>query len=302
MFTAKRLDQLHRTSEKIHIDDHSQIVFMSDIHRGDNSVSDEFGQNRLLYEHALHYYYSVGYTYVEIGDGDELWEVSDYRYIVRAHPTVFEQLRDFLKSDRLIMISGNHNNQIVKPGFAGKYMENTYDEFLGEVTEILPGIRPVEAVTFVYDPDGREILVTHGHQGELVNDYLAPAAMFVNRYLWRFIHKAGFHYTANPTKNRYKQARREKVYRKWLENNNLMLICGHTHHPRLSNPEEVAYFNTGCAIHPRGITCIELTFGELSLVSWNLQTRQDGMIYVKRNVMKEPVRIEDFTEKEYDRY
>ena len=81
MFTAKRLDELYRKAKKTHINEHSQIVFMSDIHRGDNSVIDEFGQNRLLYEHALQYYYSDGYTYVEIGDGDELWEVSDYRKI-----------------------------------------------------------------------------------------------------------------------------------------------------------------------------------------------------------------------------
>ena len=43
MFTAKRLDELYRSAGKIHIDNHSQIVFMSDIHRGDNSVIDEFG-------------------------------------------------------------------------------------------------------------------------------------------------------------------------------------------------------------------------------------------------------------------
>ena len=102
MFTAKRLDELYRDSEKIPIDNHAEFVFMSDIHRGDNSISDEFGQNRLLYDHALQYYYNAGYTYVEVGDGDELWEVSDYRYIARAHPAVFEKLRAFQKEKRLI--------------------------------------------------------------------------------------------------------------------------------------------------------------------------------------------------------
>ena len=296
MFTAKRLDRLHRISPRIHIDDRAQFVFMSDIHRGDNSVSDEFGQNRLLYEHALQYYDSIGSTYVEIGDGDELWEVSDYRYIARAHPAVFDKLRDFLNDGRLIMLSGNHNSQIVEPGFAKKNMERTYDGFLGEEVEILPGVEPVEAVTFIYDPTGQEILVAHGHQGELVSDYLAPAGLFVNRYLWRYIHKAGFHYTANPTKNRYKSDKREKACLRWLQSNDLMLICGHTHRPRLSEPGQLAYFNTGCAIHPRGITCIELSFGELALVSWTMKTRSDGIIYVKRNLMKGPVRIEDFVQ------
>ena len=300
MFTGRRLDELYREAEKIHIDDHAQIVFMSDIHRGDNSISDEFGQNRLLYDHALQYYYNAGFTYVEIGDGDELWEVSDYRYIARAHPAVFEKLRAFQSEKRLIMIAGNHNDMIVKPGYARKYMERTYDGFLGESVEILPGIRPVKAITLCYDPTGQEILVTHGHQGELISDYLSPVALFTNRYIWRYIHKAGFRYTANPTKNRYKPATREKAYRRWLKKNDLILICGHTHRPRLPQPGEIPYFNSGCAIHPRGITCIELAFGELALVSWTLQTRRDGMVFVKRTVMKDPVQIGDFIKRHED--
>lgn len=298
MFTAKRLDELYKTTEKVHINEHSQIVFMSDIHRGDNSVIDEFGQNRLLYEHALQYYYRDGYTYVEIGDGDELWEVSDYRKIALAHPAVFEALRSFQKAGRMVMISGNHNNQIIKPGYSKKYMERTYDDFLGEDIEILPGINPVEAIIFQYDPTGQELFVLHGHQGEMLSDYLSPAALFTNRYIWRYIHRAGIRYNANPTKSQYQPARREKVFKKWLKDHDLIMICGHTHRPRLSQPGEPPYFNTGCAIHPRGITCLELAFGEMVLVNWSLQTRRDGMIFVKRKIMKNPVRIDSFLTKQ----
>ena len=81
MLTSRRLDTIYRNAERIHIDDHAQFVFISDVHRGDNSVSDEFAQNRLVYYHALQYYFDDGYTYVEVGDGDEMWEVPNYRYI-----------------------------------------------------------------------------------------------------------------------------------------------------------------------------------------------------------------------------
>lgn len=299
MFTSKRLYDAYRRSEKIHIDDRSQIVFMSDIHRGDNSVSDEFGQNRLVYMHALDYYYDDGYTYVEVGDGDELWEVPDYRYIARAHPAVFEKLEDFQKENRLIMISGNHNYQIMKHDFVHRYMEHMYDSFLDETIDILPGVKPMEAVTFIYEPTGQKIFVVHGHQGEIVNDYLKPIGRAGNRFIWRYIHRLGFHYTANPTRNRYKPARKEKACKKWLEGNDLMLICGHTHRPRLAQKGELPYFNTGCAIHPRGITAIELTFGELALVTWTVHTRRDGMIYVRRKIMKGPVQVSDFADRPF---
>ncbi|MDD7408134.1 MAG: metallophosphoesterase family protein [Anaerovoracaceae bacterium] len=294
MFTSKRLDSIYRKAERINIDNHSQFVFISDVHRGDNSVSDEFAQNKLVYYHALEYYFENGYTYVEAGDGDEMWEVPSYRYIASSHPGVFGELRKFQKAGRFIMLAGNHNHQILKPEYVKKYMEYDYDAFLDETVEVLPGVKPKEAVVLVYEPTGQEILVYHGQAGEILNDYLAPVGMVTNRYIWRFIHKAGFHYSANPTKNRYKPAHREKALKKWIDDNNMILICGHTHRPRLPVKGEIPYFNSGCVMHPHGMTCLELAFGEISLVRWTIHTRKDGMLYIKRATMKGPVNIEDF--------
>lgn len=294
LFTSDRLDDVYNKSETIHIDEHSQYVFISDVHRGDNSVSDEFAQNRLVYYHALQYYYDDGFTYVEVGDGDEMWEVANYRYIASAHPGVFGELRKFQKDGRLVMLAGNHNHQILNHDYVSRYMEYDYDGFLDETVEVLPGLKPREGIILVYDPTGQEILVCHGHEGEILNDYLAPVGMLTNRYIWRFIHRAGFKYSANPTKNRYKPARREKSLKKWIEDNGVMMICGHTHRPRLPQAGEIPYFNCGCVMHPRGMTCLELAFGEISLVRWTIHSRKDGMLYVKRTTMKGPVNITDF--------
>ncbi len=294
MFTKMRMDTLYRKSKKIPINDQSQLVFMSDIHRGDNSVSDEFGQNRLIYNHALQYYNSYRFMYVEVGDGDELWEVPNYHYIRTAHPDTFDILRQFHEDRRFIMLSGNHNGKAADPEYVKRHMERQYDSFLDETVDIFPGLQPCEAVTFLYENTGQEIFVCHGHQGQILNDYLSGVGFVTNRYIWRFIHKAGFRYTANPVKNRYRTALTEKRMKRWLEGNDLMLICGHTHRPRLPAEGEPAYFNTGCAIHPRGITCLELSFGQVALVMWTLHTRNDGMVYVRRSILKGPVNIENF--------
>ena len=78
MRTNHRLDKVFRNAFPVPFDDTSRFVFFSDVHRGDDSLSDEFGRNRHIYDHALDYYYNHGYTYVEVGDGDELWENAHY--------------------------------------------------------------------------------------------------------------------------------------------------------------------------------------------------------------------------------
>ena len=73
MFTDKRLSKAYQNAKIEYFDKHSKYIFFSDCHRGDDSVSDEFARNQIILLHALNYYYNHGYTYVEVGDGDEMW-------------------------------------------------------------------------------------------------------------------------------------------------------------------------------------------------------------------------------------
>ena len=73
MFTNRRLTEVFQSAAKYHIDKDSKYVFFSDLHRGDDSISDEFSRNQVIMMAAMEYYYDHGYTYVEVGDGDELW-------------------------------------------------------------------------------------------------------------------------------------------------------------------------------------------------------------------------------------
>ena len=60
--------------QPIPFDDTSKLIFFSDCHRGDNSWADEFARNQSLYFFALKNYYDQGFTYIEIGDGDDLYK------------------------------------------------------------------------------------------------------------------------------------------------------------------------------------------------------------------------------------
>ncbi|HHX56202.1 MAG TPA: serine/threonine protein phosphatase, partial [Clostridiales bacterium] len=95
MFTDFKLTSAYKNAKVKYFDKNSKYIFFSDIHRGDDSVSDEFARNQLVLLYALNYYYDRGYTYVEVGDGDELWKHREFRHIRLAHSDIFEAMKKF---------------------------------------------------------------------------------------------------------------------------------------------------------------------------------------------------------------
>jgi len=106
--SLKHISKVFETAEQITFDDSSRIVLMSDCHRGDGSWADDFSRNQNLYFAALTHYYKEKYTYIEIGDGDELWENSRFSDIKQMHSDVFWLLSKFYNEGRLYLIFGNH--------------------------------------------------------------------------------------------------------------------------------------------------------------------------------------------------
>ena len=95
MFTMQRLNSAYANAHRVPLSDKSKFILFSDVHRGDNSLSDEFAHNQNIYYFALQHYFNAGFTYIEVGDGDELWEHSKFDVIRYAHSDVFMLLRDF---------------------------------------------------------------------------------------------------------------------------------------------------------------------------------------------------------------
>ena len=74
MSVSSRLTEVFQSAPEIQFDDTSRLIFFSDCHRGDNSWADNFSKNQNVYFRALEYYFNEGFTYFELGDGDELYE------------------------------------------------------------------------------------------------------------------------------------------------------------------------------------------------------------------------------------
>ncbi|MDR2296514.1 MAG: serine/threonine protein phosphatase [Clostridiales Family XIII bacterium] len=294
MRIRSRLDKAFMGAFPIPFDDRSKFVFFSDVHRGDDSLSDEFARNKHIYYHALSYYYRDDFTYVEVGDGDELWENRLFRRIYNSHSLIFELLKKFHASRRLHMLYGNHNMQLKNHAYVENNLRVVYDDYLETEEALFPDLHVHEALVLKHRDTAQEIFVVHGHQGDLLNDQLWRVSCILVRFFWRYLHFAGIHYMSSPARNREKRHRLEKHFRKWNLANGISIICGHTHRPKFPSPGEPAYFNCGCCIQPRGIHCLEIVYGKIYLVSWRMHSKRDGSLYIKRSIVKGPEAIINF--------
>lgn len=284
-----RLNKSYQNAKRIEIDDQTKIIFFSDVHRGDNSMADEFAHNQNTYYYALSDYLEKGYTYIEIGDGDELWEHARFSLIRSAHSDIFCLLREFFLQDKLMLLYGNHNMYLKKPEFVKRHLTYYYDEYYDVESALFPGIEINESLVLAYKPTGQELLVVHGHQGDLMNDQLWRIDMLSVRYFWRFIHTIGFQNPSSPAKNRIKRHKIEVNFSKWIDKYKRPIICGHTHRPKFPKEGDSYYFNAGCCVHPRGINGLEIADGKIMLVDWRVRPDKDGKLMIDKRVIRGPL-------------
>ncbi len=294
MSATKRLSQVLAESKVLTIDENSRIVIMSDCHRGNNSWGDNFSGNQNLYFAALYYYYENGYTYIELGDGDELWENRSIEDIIEAHSDAFWLMSLFYRDQRFYMLYGNHDIVKRDPRYTQTKCHSFYCDSMNSELALFPGIEITEGLVLRYRHTDNRILLTHGHQGDFLNDTLWKLSRFLVRYLWRPLELVGIRDPTSTSKNTKKKNAVEKNLMDFAKEHNQMIICGHTHRPVFPKVGEAPYFNDGSCVHPRCITALELRNGMISLVKWAIMTRPDRSLYVGREVLEEPVRLGDY--------
>jgi UDP-2,3-diacylglucosamine pyrophosphatase LpxH len=294
MKTEKRLTIAYKNARVEYIDEHSKYVFFSDCHRGNGSHQDEFIKNRNIYLFALDQYYKDGFTLVEAGDGDELWEHPKFKVIKNAHYHVFQSMKRFYDEDRLIMLYGNHNNYLKDPRYVEKNYFTYYDDYRKKDFDFLKGLKACEALLLKNRQTGQEILTIHGHQGDFANDQFWIFTMLSVKYFWRHLHAFGVKNPASPVKNVHKRHKIEKNFSKWILKHETMLICGHTHRYKYPREGEPPYFNTGCCIYPTTVTGIEIISGMIQLVRWKTSYNEDGLLRIQKEVLRGPDRLGKF--------
>jgi UDP-2,3-diacylglucosamine pyrophosphatase LpxH len=285
--THRRLTEVLKAAQAIPLDDSSRIVFFSDCHRGDDSRADAFALNKELFLHALTFYYNEGFTYIEVGDGDELYK-NRFKEVQRAHERAFDLLHRFDRQNRLHLIVGNHD------------IENEQDEKVEK-----DGIVAHEGLILRCSRTGQQIFVVHGHQADLMSDQFRVIGRLVVRHIWRPVQLAGFcqhRYWVNHTHalkteqqiiKRIHQAQQNKIERRivsWLKANRQIVICGHTHRPFIAEYGMPPYFNTGSCVYPGFITGLEIQNREIKQVKWSMQpyVRNGGAQHISRQLLAPP--------------
>ena len=295
MNSRKRLDRAYKNAKVVHFDDSDKLVFFSDCHRGDKSFADDFARNENIYHHALEHYYTNGFKYFELGDGDELWENISFESILNAHKDVYRLLKKFHVENRLNLIWGNHDMVYRDPKYVKKHLSSYFDPKDGREETLFENLDYQEAITLKHCDTHQEIFLCHGHQADWMNYHGWRINRFLVRILWKPLQIFGISDPTSPAKNYKELIKVERRMKNWISNNNnLMTITGHTHRPRFPVPGDIPFFNDGSCVHPRSITGMEIENGAVSLIKWHIATHSDGTLRVMRVLLEGPKQLIDY--------
>lgn len=291
-----RLSKSFEGALRLPLHNRTKYVLISDCHRGTGTSNDNFLKNQNLYFAALKHYYRQGYTYIELGDGDELWENRSMQQIIEAHDDVFELLSLFHRQNRLYMLYGNHDmikkNRRYREKNCHTYHCSCCNNSYWEKKPLMPDMVFHSGIILENDrPDSRDVYLTHGHQTDLFNSTLWRINCFLVRYLWKPLEHYGVLDPTSAAKNYTKKRKAEERLHHWAEQENHILITGHTHRPALSDTDSW-YYNSGSCVHPYGITCLEIERKQIRLVKWILSARNDMGLYVTREELAGPASLQ----------
>lgn len=289
MSTDSRLQKAFEHAPRLPWSDSTRYVIISDCHRGCGTSNDNFLKNQNLFFAALEHYYREGFTYLELGDGDELWENRSMKQIIEIHSSSFWLLSHFYQEHRLYMLYGNHDMVKRSPAFSGSNCSSYYCSDSRTYHPLLPDIRFHEGVILENAKEGPDLYLTHGHQADALNSTFWRLSRFLVRYVWKPLEHIGLLDPTSAARNNTKKDSVEQRLSNWALRQGCLLITGHTHRPSLDAKNQTPYLNAGSCVHPRCITVIELVGMKFTLVKWTYCTRDDFTVCVCRQVLAGPM-------------
>lgn len=296
MTKHRQLSRVFNTAQRIHFTNDDRFVFFSDLHRGNNSWADEFARNQIIYSYALQHYYDAGFTYVEVGDGDELMKFRHIEAIRLAHEHIYLLLQKFHQEKRFYYLFGNHDIEYRNPKTLAVKINRYFSWFKNEDDVLFDDFTVFEGLIFEHKESGADFFVVHGHQGELLADPFFWVTRLLLSSLWRPLQLLGIQDPTSVAHNALKRRRIENQLMDWVRRTRQPMICGHTHTERFPKEGQPPYFNTGSCVHPRWITCIEIVKGAIALVRWRIKPRKKGSLFVKRDVIGGPENLAHYTD------
>ncbi|WP_249219688.1 metallophosphoesterase [Chitinophaga sp. HK235] len=300
--------------------DSARIIIFSDQHKGARDAADDFRDAAATYSGALKYYYDHGFTFINLGDCEELWENKPAAVMAHNQQPLQEEA-GFLQRKRYYRIFGNHDlewhylvprRQFLRPLF-------------GKKLRVHEGL----ILQTQYNGDAYRIFLAHGHQGDRRSDGNTFSKWFVAA-IWTPVQRfLDIHPDTLSESFDLVDAHNIMMYEWSLQVPKTLFISGHTHKPVFASMDHIdrlnkqlqratavgdttavssleaelrrradeyagkqfvktmahpTYFNTGCCCFNDGdITGIEIADGFIRLIKW---TRK-GSTVAHRKVLEE---------------
>jgi hypothetical protein len=285
--------------------DSGRFIILSDEHKGAKDLADDFRNTETNFMNALQHYYDEGFTFINLGDCEELWETTPSKVVEKNRRTLLEEAR-FLASDRYHRIYGNHDLEW--------HYELQRTLFLKPIFGPKLSINQGLLLQTTYKDRKYSIFLAHGHQGDQRSDGNAFSKWFVAA-IWTPIQRF-LEIQVDRISDSFELVDKHNIlmYEWSVTQPDLLFVSGHTHKPvfasldhidRLTRQLEIAktennvqlvnsikeeiekrqkeyagkqlvktmakptYFNTGCCCYPDGdLTGIEIDAGFIRLVKW----------------------------------
>jgi len=296
-----------------------KFIILSDQHKGAKDLADDFRNTESNYIRTLQHYYEEGFTFINVGDCEELWEATPSQVIEKNRLTLLEEAR-FLASGRYHRIFGNHDLEWNYGIQQALYLKPLF----GPQLVINEGV----LLNTTYNNKTYSIFLAHGHQGDQRSDGNAFSKWFVAA-IWTPIQRF-LEITTDRISDSFELVDEHNImmYEWSVTQKDMLFISGHTHKPvfasldhmdklarQLEKAKELndmplvesihreiekrkkeyagkklvktmakpTYFNSGCCCYPDGeLTGIEIENGFIRLVKW----KADGE-KVKKMVLEE---------------
>ena len=207
-----------------------KFIILSDQHKGARDLADDFRLAEKNYLAALDYYFQEGYTFISLGDSEELWENTADIAIEKNREALLAEAR-FLADDRYYRIFGNHD-------LAWKFELNTnkyLKPIFGEKLKVYEGL----ILCTQHNNNRYSIFLAHGHQGDKRSDG-NKFSMWVVSNIWTPIQRF-LDVSINTVANTIELVDKHNIimYEWSLKEKNLLFISGHTHKPVFASMDHV---------------------------------------------------------------
>ena len=245
-----------------------KFIIFSDEHKGAKNHADDFAICEENYVAALQYYFDEKFYFINLGDGEELWENNIFA-VKKHNQRSFEKEKLFFQQKRFIKIFGNHDLYWANDPTASLQLQSIY----GEKVPIYEGC----ILTATINERAFQVYLTHGHQGDLQSDGNWFSKFFVSM-IWGPLQGLLDINPNTPAYNNQLKSLHNTIMYEWSSiKKNVLLITGHTHQPvfmSLTHLERL-YFKLNDAKRNNDMQSVENIEAEIKKVQPKNETPPD---------------------------